>query len=310
MPSQQTCPQCGAQIPIGAAGMSDRCPQCGTNISVPPAPVQQSVVPPTPVPVVMQQMSVPYGDLQQAATYLAMKRTLRGIGIGNIIWGIFLIAFGILYTTIIKSSDVAAMVVIAINGLLGLVFIAEGIWLLAAPSANGLLVAAISMFAAGALSIPRILLVIILVLYGVSLLKRYKKYGPLMTVTPTPIMAEQAGALLSLLLKAKRAHSPNIIEFRGSDAFARHLWRGLLQDNMVIMIGFESRLFGQSIADIYFLPPTGLSIVTSKKALIGKLMKGTMAINNEITLSGTISPECVARYDAWKEKNRLPLLNG
>ena len=92
MNDTRTCPQCGAAMGTGVAA----CSACGTAI---PAAAEISpafpVLPPPPAMQAAQAATMlPYGELQQAAIYCAMARTLRGIGIGNIIWGVAVIVIG------------------------------------------------------------------------------------------------------------------------------------------------------------------------------------------------------------------------
>lgn len=228
-----------------------------------------------------------------------MARTLRGIGIGNILLGVIegVIAGFILAGGIAPSSQVM-LIIGVVFGFFCLALIAEGIWLIAAPSAAGLLVAAISMFVAAVLFIRGILGLLILVFYGIELLKRHKKYGPLMEQRPDRLMMEQATVLLNKLQKSARKKAPDLIEFSSAEAFARHLWRGLLQENLIVLVRYDLRAFRRSIADVYFLSPGELNIDVSRKEVLGKWLKGTLTVQGQ-KFNGTIPPECYARYEQW-----------
>ena len=118
---------------------------------------------------------------------------------------------------------------------------------------------------------------------------------------PAPEMMKQAGLLLDKLRKATRKKSPELIEFSSSDALARKLWRGLLQEDMLVLIATEKRLFSFAIADIYFLAPYEITIESSRKELIGKWLKGTMQIHEQ-KIKGTIPPECLERFQTWQQQ--------
>jgi len=287
------------------------CPQCGTAVpaaaSIPPTPV----LPPPPVAQTMQPGDIlPYSELQQAAIYCGMARTLRGIGIGNILWGIVIILFGVTNAMSALSGVSVTTTIGLVFGVayifFGVVFIAEGIWLIAAPSASGLLVAAFTMFVSCVLFIAGPLLIIVLVLFGLSLIRRYQKYGPLMAERPAPAMMAQAGELLNRLRKAARKRTLELIEFNSAGAFVRRMWRGLLQDNLVVLIAYEKRFFGMAIEDIYFLSPEEISIDVKGKVLIGKMLKGTLMVQGK-QFTGTIPPVCYDRYEVWNRRYTLSL---
>ncbi|OPZ87162.1 MAG: hypothetical protein BWY76_00607 [bacterium ADurb.Bin429] len=187
--------------------------------------------------------------------------------------------------------------------LFGLCFIIGGIWLIVAPSAQGILLAAISMFASAGLLLlnGRIgILLVILIFYGIALVKWYKKYGTVMEHCPSAAMLAQAGELLDKLRKASRMKSTDIIEFSTGDAMACRIWRALLQNNLIVMIVLEARIIGYSIADVYFLPYTGLTIEIERQEILGKWLKATFYVNNQ-RVKGTILPECYERFEAWKQ---------
>lgn len=309
MSTSLACPQCGSAVNTADGSPANHCPQCGTALSATTAPMApMSSIPPPPVlstamPMANTGVVLQYGELQHAATYLGMARALRGIGIGNIVWGFILIIIAIVLSPAVQhSTGTNAKVLLVMSilyGVFAIIFIAEGIWLTASPSAAGLMTAAITMFVSAGLFVRGIVLLLALVFYGVALIKRHKKYGPLLAQRPAPEMLAQAKVLLDKLEKAKRKKAPELIEFSSSDAFARRLWRGLLQDNLIVLIALESRIIGRSIADVYFLPPSGLMIDIARKEFIGKWLKGTMYIN-DLKMNGTIPPECYERYQAWK----------
>lgn len=302
------CPHC--RVALEAAPLEEKCPQCGSSLTapvavpvaaIPPTPVFAQVPPPPPISAAALPTALPYGALEQAAVYLGMARTLRGIGIGQIIWGVLIITISIIMANMpgVSSTPTSALLIGIIGGLFGLFFIGQGIWLIVAPSAVGLLVAAITMFVLAAVFLGRILLMLVLIFYGVALIKRYKKYGPLMEAKPPPDMLTQAGELLNRLQKAARKHAPELVEFSASDMLTRRLYRGLLLDNLAVVITLEKRLFGRGIGDIYFLSPAEFTIEVSKKELIGKWLKGTISVREQ-QAKGTIPPECFERYQAWK----------
>jgi hypothetical protein len=278
----------------------------GTPPPVAVPPLTMTSIPPTPVTAAVSPgLVLPYGELQHAATYLAVVRMLRVIGIGNIVWGAVLMIIGLLSAigsmTWLSGSDSSTVMLLAIGaviGALGLAFIGEGVWLIAKPSANGLLVAAITMFVTGVVCLRGILALIVFIAYGLALLKRHKKYGPVMTHRPSEAMLRQAGELLDKLLKAARKKSPDIIEILTATVFMKRRWRGLLLDDLAILASHEARIFGYTIADIYFLPPNGFSIEITGKSLTRRWLKGVLVVDNT-RHKGRMLAESYQRYQAW-----------
>jgi uncharacterized protein YjeT (DUF2065 family) len=285
------------------------CPQCGEPaVPSPGLPSVMTSIPPTPPSLAQQAVALPYGELQQAAIYESIVRTLRGIGIGNIIWGALLAIVGafIAFSQTISagSSPTLPPLFGMILLVFGVVFIAEGIWLIAAPTAAGLLVAAITLFFNAVLFFNGIIVMLIIVFYGISLLQRFKKFGPLMAERPPDALRKEAGDLLDKLTKARRKNTADYIEFSTTNLYGRRLWRGLLQEDQAVLIAVEARI-GRTIADVVFLSPANLGIEVSRREVLGRWLKGTFYLYSE-KLSGTIPPECFDRYKAWKARFLLP----
>lgn len=78
-----TCPQCG--LAINHNEQASTCPHCGAAL---PISTINSTIPPPPVVAHTMVASLPYGELQHAVTYLGMARTLQGIGLGVIFFGL------------------------------------------------------------------------------------------------------------------------------------------------------------------------------------------------------------------------------
>jgi hypothetical protein len=268
--------------------------------SMPPSP---TIIPPPPMrvgPASTSGVVIQYGELQHAAIYLGMTRVLRGYGIGNIIFGVILCVLSVAF--LLQPDHAFSLLGGLFCGIIGLAFIGEGVWLIAAPSAAGLLVAAITMFVSAVIFLLyNVVVLVVLIIAGVSLITRYKKYGPLMTTRPSAAMLKEAGALLDQIQKGKRKNTANLIEFSSVSAFRRRLWRGLLLDNMAVLIGYDGRSFGRTIVDIYFLPPSGFKIDVSRREVVGRWLKAKLFVS-DLQMSGTMPPECYDRYQSWKDK--------
>ncbi len=302
------CARCGAPLD-DATGQPAACPQCGTA-TTPPV----TILPPppqlfTPQEPVEAMATLAYGELQHAAIYLGMARTLRGMGIGQLVTGVIWIALGVYFwfksqgaLTPSSSYNLGVSVIFLLTGLW---LIGSGIWFVATSSETAMQVAGVSMIVIGGIfALYSILVAIILIFYGIEVLRRRKRYGPLMTSKPSETMRQQAGVLLDTLLKAKRKKSPDIIEFSSSTATARRLWRGLLQDNLLVLIALDSRIIRRHIADVFFLPPSGLAIDISRREVWGTWLKGTFIVGEQ-KVTGTIPRECYERYQAWQARHGL-----
>jgi hypothetical protein len=163
-----------------------------------------------------------------------------------------------------------------------------------------LLVAAISMFVAAVLFLRGILVTILLVFYGVSLIRTHKKYGPLMQQRPSEPMLAQARELLKPLMSGRVNKVPGLIEFISRDAMARRWLRGLLLGNIAVFVSLEARMFGRSISEVMVLGPGGVEIEITGKVLLSKMQKGVLYLNN-LHFKGMLSPVSYARYAEWKQ---------
>ena len=319
MSYEAICSQCNAAFTVEENEEAVSCPVCGAaqeptstqataSIMVPP-PIQSTAIPPPAIKPVMQPAEVmSYGELQHAAIYVAMTRSLRGIGIGQIIWGVLLTAIWFAITLHASSTGNEGagvlLIITIVIACFGAILIAVGIWLIVSPSAIGLLIAAISMFVVAAISIRGILVSLILIFYGIALIKRYKKYGDALTQRPTPALKAQAEQLLNKLQKARGINSPDLLEFNSSDAFSRNYWKGLMMDNLVILVEYEARIIGRSIGEVFFLAPYELNIDMSGKKISGKWLKAKFIIR-ELKFNGKIPTECYARYENWVKQHTL-----
>jgi hypothetical protein len=303
-----TCAHCGAILDT-AEGIPTACSACGQNpVAAPPPPT--AVVPPTPVPIAMAAPAqVPYSGLEHAATYLAMVRRLRGIAIGDIVSAviIFLVALSLFNEAGSKPTEAGLYVALGIfECILSVYYLVLGIWMLTAPSAANLMVAAISSFVVGGLfTMLNLFAAAAMIFFGVRLLQMHKRYGNALGVKPDSALVPQANILLNALLKGKWKKDPVLIEFSTADAMIRRTWRGLMQDHLFVLIGFEQRAFGKPIADIYFLPPEGMQIEVTTKEALGSWLKATFFINTQ-KVTGTIPPECYDRFTAWQRQYALP----
>jgi hypothetical protein len=317
-----TCALCGATVPLVDGVAPETCPQCGTAfvaltpaaqpvapVSIPPPP---AYVPPTPIIAAQPGAMLPYGELQQAGIWVAMMRRLRAMGVSNIIGGVIVIGAAIFFIigqyATKSSADAAAgpnmlmLVVAAVIGILGVGYIAEGIWMIAAPSGTGLLVSAITSFVTtGILFLSLSWIGIVTLIYGLAQMRRYKKYGPAMSVRPSPSMEQRAKEILERLYKLPPKKAEDIIEFKAATATRRMLCRGILLDNLVVVIAYDVRAFGKDVADIHFMPPTGLIIDVKRKEFLGKALKVEVFIE-DMKYKGTILPQWLDRLQAWQAR--------
>lgn len=283
----------------------DLCPDCAA-MSIPMPPL----IPPTPVLNPSAMPILVYGDLEHATTYLGVARTLRGIGIGQIIWGIFVLGLGLLFALALNDLDMTVRLIVGtMYFAFGVAFITEGIWFVVAPSAAGLLVAAITMFVTallfvlGMFSIIGIATLIVLIVYGISLIRIYKKYGPLMAQRPNELMLTQAASLLDTLMKGKIKRVPELFEFCVTSFATRRYWRGLLLNNMAVFIALDARLIGRSIAEVFILSPAGIEIEVNFPKRIPRQVKGVLFLNDQ-HMTGSMPLVCYQRFLDWQSRRQ------
>lgn len=298
MPSTYTCPQCRMTIVV-PDGATPACPNCSRdNATLPPRLPNMSMPPPPPTSVAIQAAAqMTPGNMHHALNYMAMVQTLRGIGIGNIILGVILLGISLLMQNAAGIETFPVFIIIGLS--VCVVLICEGIWLIAAPSSAGMLVAAISMFVVGILFLNGIVVLLILGFYGYSLIKRYMKHGDALNVIPSQELQKEAAGLLNMIRKANPKKTADLIEINTSEAFVNRKMRGILFKDSLILVALEARLFGTTPAEAYYLSPSAIRVDIEKKFAIGKGYKVNIFIDNQ-KIKGKISEDFYNRFSAWQ----------
>lgn|GEM_PF-2206720 len=256
----------------------------GTPSLIPPAPDASALVP---------GIALPYGELQHAVTYLALTRLLRITGIVNIIQGLALLSGPILVIWIIFTElhmgiyfrhilPLPYSLLIFVFGLLSFTDFILGFVFLITRSTTSLLLLAVS--------------------GKWHLYRRYRQLGPCLEHAPRPATLREASELLHRISSSKIKTTPDLIHFISAGN-----WRGLLGDDMAILVRYSSLGIRFSIDDIRFISPDEFSL-TPMKRTISTLFSNWLSVScriDDLNMKGIISPACFERYQAWKTNNPI-----
>ena len=185
-------------------------------------------------------------DENRALLAISARRSIKGVGVGSIIWGIFNIALGISY---VADSPINVVVL-----LLGALMLAVGIHALVKPTLIVLLLAAIvsillllwNIFVA-VLNVsvtqefnPRGLILPLIIAF--TFMQQYRKFRPIRTLIAniTREAVKRANALSKTISKSKLKTSPDILAASGTHG----AWRiQLLEDRAFFVAQNGSHLF-------------------------------------------------------------------
>ncbi|MHB0939594.1 MAG: hypothetical protein ACYDCO_08390 [Armatimonadota bacterium] len=260
---------------------SPHCETTGQSSLIPPAPDASALVP---------GIALPYGELQHAVTWLALVRTLHTAGIFNILQGIMLLSVPMLIFYFIMRIGVAfkpnllphsLLAMLFVIGLLGIILFVLGIVFLANQSPASLMLLAVS--------------------GHWDFYRRYRQLGPYLIHAPRPAMLQEATELLQRISSGNIKAASDLIHFNSAGR-----WRGLLQDDLAILVRYPLHANRFSIEDVRFLSPAEFSLTPLKQTVavipFGRWLVVSCRID-DLQINGIISPEYFERYQAWAQRH-------
>lgn len=317
MPIAAQCPTCGKnlKVRIQAAGKTVKCPGCGADIAVPNVRTRQRAGMDTG----QDRTDPPFLDQLQFAAKRYSEgstlSTLRGAGIGSIVWGMVAVFLGF------SNADVHPLN--AVLGVFGVVLIVEGIWVSIQRSAGCFIVDGIALIMLGIWNFfmtivngaesgsPQMwwaCLGAFQIAWGVQSMRKYGKVSRLSRVTPAAPTAEAEKwieVVVKELKSAKPKEDSRVIEaFKHSTSpFSMgQAWRCQLRDDCVVVV---QTMGGE---DVSVLPRDGFSLEISypnrpgkklPKILKCRFLKGKYARSGQ---EATIPSYQAERYEQWRAR--------
>ena len=291
------CTKCGLvlEAPDAMAGRTVQCSRCSEVFTLSPPPPAAVQYNPYAAPG-SEAAYAPAGpsaiDLAQVIEHRKQRMMMRGAGTGSLIFGVLAIGMG----AAMLSENPLNIVLI----LLGLYLCGEGIWLLAAPGAAGLVAHGIGMLMIGSWNIlitvleaaagGRVTKVAVLGLFqlfwGFQSFWQARKYA--ISPKPSDETLKALDALVKSITKSKMASEPTLIEFA-----ANGNWKARLSGPQAVFVH-------QNAQDIVFADRSQVHFVDNGKVLMGSSRKVEFNFGTR-KVKGTCSPEALARYEAWKQ---------
>lgn len=255
-------------------------------------------LPPPPEPIAGIS-TLPHGEFQQAVLFVATRRTLRLSSAISVVAGAFF-AIMVGYILVIAAghpglfSPLLSVFPHSAWWIVFLVFMGLASVYIIGCTIGNLLVLLLPLPSAA-----RVQAAMPVIKLGVD----YRRLATLFQVEPSPAMREQAQQALDRLLKAPVAQSADVLAFSTTDRLYRSTgWRVLLRGNLALLhaslpFSAHSQL---NLHTLRFLFPGELRIDAEPSG--EKKIKAAFTIG-EKTYRGTISAQCLERYEAWKVKN-------
>lgn len=241
------------------------------------------------------------GGLQEAANYRFIRKTVRPGGIGSILFGAIAIVVG---TTAMTAAN-PPRPAFPLLTVMGILLIAEGVWLVCAPSPTAFAANDIGWVLTGIcyiLAAANVSTLGVLVLYGgvwltttgAGDLIRYSRLLRLPRSRPSPGVSSRLDSLAKELKEAKAADNPSIVEFRCSalGSACGNTWKGKLDG---------SRAVFSSGDEIVFATRDNVLIELDRPEENRKgLLRARIRIADR-SMRGQFSPESLQRYQRWKK---------
>lgn len=240
------------------------------------------------------------GELRQAAEYRRAVKILRGAGWGAIIFGVLALVIG-----------VPAAVTHPINFVLvlfGLGLLAEGLWNLLLPTAEGILVDGIlllicalwnlfiTILSVAAHDPPSVFWAVLggfQIAWAVSRFVSYGRFRNALAEKPDAETLERLEDIVKDIKQTKSVDDNEIVGFRSRSALKQQDWKGRLGDDAAI---FVDKL-GYDILVAY---KEDVTITVKGKTLLASTLNASIKVGKQ-RMEATISPESFARYTDWKQ---------
>lgn len=234
-------------------------------------------------------------ELQRAADFRTVRKTLKPAAIGSIVFGVIAIGLGI---ASLKDSPVNAVLVLLGLGLLG-----EGIWILVQPTPVGMIIDGIALCLLGLWNLfvtilnassggkgPGAfgILGVFQIIMGIQSFRRYRRFAGAAGGTASAEVIKRVDELVAGVEASSEKASPDIIEFTAKGV----AWKGRLAGDLAVLVA-------QGEQDVVLARKSEFLITPQEAPGSGKTFKAAFQFGPHND-SGAISPESYQRYERWK----------
>lgn len=236
--------------------------------------------------------------LLRVLDFRALAKHLRSAGVGSLIFGVLAIGLG--------AGTRGASSINSVLILLGIVLIAEGIWVLAAPTPAGLIVDGIVLILLGLWNIMITginssrgtggagsfgLIGILQIGWGIQSITQYRRYARLTGPKPAAEEMKAAEARLQSLAQGAAPGAPDVIGFRPVGTAKAAAWTARLLPGALLLI-FANKAVGYS-------PKASTVLTPDASAAADGTRKAKLRLSDR-TLKIRIGEDTIARFNAWK----------
>jgi hypothetical protein len=238
-------------------------------------------------------------ELQRVAEYRRAVKILRATGIGSIVVGIIALILGVVA---LEQSLINVGLI-----LVGLFLVGTGIWNVALPSAEGIIIDGIALLVLPAWNLLVMVLngptfeatfkagiiAVALIGWAVWQFRNYGRFHEALAEKPSPEDLKGMDELVRNVMRAIPELDADVITFRLRGATKEAEWRGRLAGGAALFVELPAG------HEALVAPKEEVNITVTGKVLLGSTLKANIHIKDR-NLSGLISPEAHARYEAWK----------
>ena len=237
----------------------------------------------------MLRLASDWSRLQLVADRRMALKTLRTGAIGSIIIGALALIAGLLPPAELITSGIGAALV------------GTGMWNLGRPRPIGVILDGATLILVGAFNVLGSVgesdfglwakLGVFQLYWGAQGVLRFKQFRTALAFEPQDTEARAIDNAIRTIEKAKVKESPAAIEFTTTDFHAK-LWRGWFTPEGVLLLKLGSH-------EVILADRHEFDIEPGDKVVIGKNRKASITIKGK-THKGTVSPESLERFQAWK----------
>jgi len=233
-------------------------------------------------------------ELQQVADYRIMRNTLRGSGIGSIIFGLIGVGLGI---SAMAENPVNAVLVV-----IGAFLVLEGIWIVSSPWPGGMILDGLALLAVGGWNIFCTLQSMGVgggpgffgILGGYQIywaFRSFGRYGRFVhlagNAAPSAELMGQVDSLIKGILTAKGDDAKCVVQFQDGNK----VWKAKLFDTVAVLIQGNGE-------DMLFLDRDQVTLTAEPADRKGKQYKATFR-TPERAVAGMIAPQGMAVCRQW-----------
>ena len=238
------------------------------------------------------------GELTQGANFLMVRRLLRGAGIGSIVFGVIAIGLGA-YS--IQENPVNAILL-----LLGVLLLAEGIWIVTAPSPAGMVVDGVALLLLGLWNLfvslanmsagagrpgAFVALGAFQIFWGIQSFRRYGRFANLPMKKPDEAMGKWLDGVLNSMAAGSK-ETPDRADFLALVGGKKDTWKGrLLEDVAFFMRGKDEEIL---IAGKQECSVTPLGTAATGAGAIARIQLGARTFD----VTGPL--QAIERFQSWK----------